>query len=168
MSHMIAGTFKNKELASQAVSELKNSGYTAIDSVSLLTPEEESRKDTGLAVLQGSKGGTAEATSSTVGGTLKDLAMRLVIVPGIGLVHAAGPMIRSRGVSGGVLGALGGGLMLALVSAGFSESLAKNYEKRVKRGETFISIIADGNMETSALEILKKYGLEEAEVISKT
>ena len=74
------------------------------------------------------------------------------IVPVIGPVFAAGPLVAALGIGTGVLGttaagtltgAAAGGLIGALVSWGVSEEKAKDYQDQVEAGSVLIAVHAD-------------------------
>jgi hypothetical protein len=62
-------------------------------------------------------------------------------------------------LSGGAIGAVGGGLAGALVGLGIPEYEAKRYEGKVKEGGILISVHSESNDETSrAKSIFKEEG----------
>jgi hypothetical protein len=78
-------------------------------------------------------------------------------MPGLGPFIAAGPIMAA--LSGGAIGAVGGGLTGALVGLGIPEYEAKRYEGKVKEGGILISVHSDSNDETKrAKDIFKESG----------
>jgi hypothetical protein len=62
-------------------------------------------------------------------------------------------------LSGGAIGAVGGGLTGALIGLGIPEYEAKRYEGKVKEGGILISVHSESNDETSrAKDIFKEEG----------
>ena len=163
MSRIIAGVFKDFNKAKEAVVEIEKEGITSVDNISLVTQmEEEDDEESHPLQLEGQKQGVIQKAGEAVMGLLNSVAT--VIVPGVGAVLAAGPLITTRGIEGGVLGALGGGLMMAMINCGFPEEQAQIYEERVRNGETFVSFIMDTS-DHDAVGILTKYGVEEVGVV---
>src|SRR5690606_32936946 len=80
-----------------------------------------------------------------------------VAIPG-GLLLVGGPLAVIWGVSGAALGALGGGLLGALVDAGFPDNKAQMFEKHIMEGEVLVAVTADDEKYESVEQILTAQG----------
>jgi uncharacterized membrane protein len=66
-------------------------------------------------------------------------------IPGLGIFRAAGPIFSA--LSGAAVGATVGGVSGALVGLGIPKYEVKEYERKIKEGETFISVRAEDGRE---------------------
>lgn len=158
----VFGIYKMTSIAEAAVDELLASGYSNED-VSVLMPDDESTRNFAHEKNTKAPEGTAAgaATGGVIGGTLGLLAgMGALMIPGIGPLLAAGPIIAAlAGVGAG--GAVGG-LLGALIGIGIPEYEAKRYEGYVKDGGILLSVHCDTPGEIQrAKEILKETGAED-------
>lgn len=158
----VFGIYSNQSDAENAVNALKLAGFRNTD-VSILFPENEGTKD--LAMIRSTKApeGTAAGFSSgaVVGGILGWLAgAGVLVLPGLGMFVAAGPLIAA--LSGiGVVGVVGG-LAGALVGLGSPEYEAKRYEGRIRKGGILLSVHCDDrDWIKTARTILQQTGAED-------
>lgn len=158
MSHSdyvtVIGMFNNGADARAAVSGLRDRGL-AIDDISIVerdparydpaanytTAEYEYRT---LSTEEfGNDAGGGLVLGSLVGGTLGTLAgLGALIIPGIGPVVAAGPLVGA--LIGGTTGAITGTLTGALIDAfKVPEEHATIYSERLARGNTMVAVHVD-------------------------
>ena len=104
---------------------------------------------------------TGAAAGGAVGGVLGWLAgPRMLTIPGIGPLIAAGPIVAT--LAGIGAGGATGGLIGALAGAGLPEVEAKRYEGRIRGGSILCSVHCDdGEWADRAKEILCDTGAEE-------
>jgi len=158
----VFGIYRSRAAAEEAVDALKAAGYRNTD-ISVLLPENEGTKD--FAHEKGTKapeGATTGATSGVViGGVLGGLiGAGALVVPGLGPLIAAGPIIGALSGAGAV-GVIGG-IVGALVGIGIPEYEAKRYEGRIREGGILLSVHADdSNWVKRAKEVLQSTGAED-------
>lgn len=168
MSHLIAGLFTDSKLAGEAISELKNKGYTK--DISVITKDgarDTKTHDVKKDVSDGA--GMGAATGAAMGAAIAGLTALLVgavtvAIPGVGIV-IAGPL--AAGLAGAATGAVAGGVVGALVDAGFPEEKAKMYQHEIENGETLVSVSAGADKSGEVESILKKYGAHDTEVLNE-
>lgn len=140
-------------------------------------------------VYRNAAGGTTEVSADSVttttpaegaeqgalvGGTLGaalGIATVVGMIPVIGPIFAAGPIVTALGVGGAIgttaagalTGAAAGGLVGALVAWGASETVAKDYEKRVLAGDVLVAVHAEKDKNVAVL--LKECGALETNTI---
>jgi uncharacterized membrane protein len=158
MAHLVTGLFKNSKKAGEAVSELKQKGYT--EDISVLAKEWEGT-EIKLHTVKDKDAGVGGAITGAVIGGLAGLLLSVgtIVVPGIGALLVAGPFA----VLMGTAGALTGGLISALVDAGIPEDKARMYEDAIKRGEVLIAVSVDHEDEKKVRSILDKHNARETD-----
>ena len=157
----VFGIYPDRLSTENAVAALREAGFRSTD-ISVLFPENSGTKD--FAHEKGTKAPEGVATGATsgavVGGALGWLAgIGAIVIPGIGPLIAAGPIIGALtglGV-GGTVGGIAGGL----IGLGIPEYEAKRYEGRIKEGNILLSVHADDSEWTNKAErILKDTGAD--------
>jgi hypothetical protein len=160
----VFGMYVARREAESAVSAFKDAGFSTSD-ISVLLPkkieseEEELVTDNRTKAPEGAAVGAG--SGAAVGGALGWLlGMGALVIPGIGPVIAAGPILAVlAGV--GIGGALGG-FAGALIGVGIPEDEAKKYEGKVKKGGILIAAHCESSDEIKrAEEILKRTGAED-------
>jgi Protein of unknown function (DUF3341) len=153
------GIYPDQGTVTDAIEMLKSAGFRQTD-ISVLCPENLGSKD--FAHEKHTKapegavagGGSGALIGGAVGWLLGAGAL---IVPGMELVAAAGPMMGM--FSGLGLGAALGGLTGALAGAGMPEYEAKRYEGRVRKGGILLSVHCDNaEWAKTARSVLKRSG----------
>ena len=100
--------------------------------------------------------GQGAAFGAVVGGLV---GLGALLIPGIGLVVAAGPLVALLGAGiGAAAGAATGGITAALVKTGVSEEHAGYYAEGVRRGGTLVTVSAQEAMTDRARRILDENG----------
>jgi hypothetical protein len=136
----VFGIYLARSAAESALNSLKDSGFSSSD-ISLLLPDNIGSKE--LATEKSTKAPTGAAigasSGAAIGGALGWLAgVGALIIPGIGPVIAAGPIIATlAGI--GVGGALGG-FTGVLIGVGIPEYEAKKYEGRLLEGGILLAV----------------------------
>ncbi|BDI30280.1 hypothetical protein CCAX7_23310 [Capsulimonas corticalis] len=92
-------------------------------------------------------------TGSALGALLVSLA---VLVPGLGAIVAAGPLLAM--MSGGVGGGVIGGLIGALTAGGIPEEAAKSYHEHVAAGDTLVTVLASNSNHEALENIIREHG----------
>ncbi|HVO94846.1 MAG TPA: hypothetical protein VMT22_18485 [Terriglobales bacterium] len=156
------GIYPNQLALEEGVVALRDANFRRED-ISVLYPENVGTKDFGheksTKAPEGASAGVG--TGAVLGGVLGWLlGVGAIVIPGIGPLIAAGPIMAAlAGVgAGGVLGGLTG----SLIGLGIPEYEAKRYEGRVRKGGILISIHCDNAEWTKkAKEILLDTGAED-------
>jgi hypothetical protein len=140
------GDFKDAGFSSSAVSVLLPDARRLDGSEELVTAN-NTKTPQGVAVGAGS--------GAAVGGALGWLiAIGALVIPGIGPVIAAGPLVATlAGI--GIGGALGG-FTGCLVGLGMSECAAKHYEGRLKKGGVLIAVHCETKREVERARVIMK------------
>ncbi len=164
------GVFPHHREATQALQELKNSGFP-MDTVSLIAKDAEHQQNiAGIPVQEkvGDKADEGARVGAISGGTVGGLTGLLIglgtlAIPGIGPVMLAGATATALATTlvGAGIGTVAGGLIGGLIGLGIPEERARVYHERVERGEYLI--IIDGTDEEIAKgqAILQRQGIQE-------
>jgi len=99
-------------------------------------------------------GATTGAAIGGIGGIL--LGLGLLVIPGLGPLAAAGPLV--AGLTGAGVGAATGGLLGALVDIGIPHNEAGYYFEGVRRGGTLVTVQAPDNMVQAVVNALNRNG----------
>ncbi len=165
MKNYTLGVFHTPEQAAVAVSRLHTDFSIPSDAISYLykdtdgTVQKSSEGDVESAPVEGAKTG---ATIGSVIGAGLGIAAVVGLIPIIGPVFAAGPLIAALGFGGGAVattavgaltGAAAGGLVGALINLGIDEEEAKIYEEKITSGNVLVAVHADGAIDVSKVLI---------------
>ena len=156
----VFGIYSTQVAVEQATEELRVAGFSGAD-ISVLMPRNiDGSNDMGTEASTKAPEGavTGGATGGAIGGTLGALAgAGLLMIPGLGLFLAAGPIV--AGLAGLGAGSVVGGIAGALIGLGLPEYEAKRYEGHVQDGGILISVHCDTAGEIArAKEIVKSTG----------
>ncbi len=153
------GTFENRRNAEAALQKLRDQGFN-MDKVSIITRHEDANGDFSGAEVKSSgeqaKGGAkAGATAGAATGGVLGLigGLGVLAIPGVGPVAELGVVLANTLLGGGI-GAVGGGLVGALIGWGVPEDQAKYYNERVSEGEYLLLLegtVEEVNMAESIL-----------------
>jgi uncharacterized membrane protein len=148
----IAAIFNSYSYAENAAKQVKDYGLRT-DDISIVAKENENNKG----VTDNISGG------ATTGGVLGGLAGLLlgigtVVIPGLGVIAAAGP------IAGILSGAITGGIVGGLVDLGIPEEAGKRYEQDVKQGKVLWTMSTEEGSVDRISDILKSNGAENVEV----
>lgn len=158
------GTFPNRRLATQALHELRDSGFP-MDRVSIITRDRD-RKGKLAEIAQETKADDGAALGAAAGGALGTLTGLLVglgslAIPGIGPVMMAGATATTLAttLAGTAIGAVTGSLLGALIGLGMPEEDARDYHDRILRGEYLIIVEGTDREIAQAEYILHRRGI---------
>ncbi len=84
------------------------------------------------------------------------VSLGALLIPGIGPVIAAGPLLALLGV-GAASGAITGGLTAALIKTGVTDEDANYYAEGIRRGGSLVSLVVEDAQVSGAEEILNRY-----------
>lgn len=157
MSRTVVGIFNNINDAQRAATEIKQNGFKTSD-ISILTKnidtinqEQKESSFTNNAIHDNISDGVV---TGTVLGGLAGLLIGIgtVVVPGLGVIAAAGPII------GLLSGAVTGGVVGGLIDLGIPEDDSMEYEKDIRSGKILLSMICSSENIHKVSEILKNCG----------
>lgn len=155
-SKTVIGVFASMNDARSAVERLGRAGIPVAD-VSVVSGRPEGIESREIASDVAADAGIGAALGG-IGGLL--LGFTAILIPGIGPVVAAGPLLAALGGAG--VGAVAGGLIGALNEAGVPEEEARGYAERIRGGEVLVTVRSDGERAERAREILDQQRAPEA------
>jgi len=165
MKTVVAGLFDELRNAQGSVQELTESGFSR-DDISILAnevldddtnpppdgiyheaPDVEGATD--VALIDVGKGAAVGGTAGFL------LGLASLMIPGIGPVMAAGPIVAA--LSGACLGAAVGGIVGALADIGISHEHATYYAEGMRRGGTVVTVKTDEARAETAVDIMRRH-----------
>lgn len=154
MQQTVAAVFDDPANAQQAINELGASGFQA-DQISTLVSE---AKKTQLMVRPDVHGVDGIALGGLAGTVLGGLtAAGAFLIPGVGAVLAAGPVLTV--LAGMGAGATTGGLAGGLIGIGLPDDEARLVAEDLEQGRVWVSVATtDEKMTAHALQILGQFG----------
>jgi len=163
MATRLIALYDDIDHAHEAVGALMDAGF-APDSIDMVARDvtgkyEERYKNANDDDVSAGEGA---GFGAIVGGLI---GLGVALIPGIGLVAAAGPV--AAAIAGGAIGAgagaVTGGITGALVDLGVDEDEAQYYAESLRRGAALVSVLTtDANLE-QARDILDSYDPEDVE-----
>ncbi|WP_172196620.1 YsnF/AvaK domain-containing protein [Saccharibacillus qingshengii] len=153
----VAGIFLTQREASEAIEDLKRSGYDT-DDISVISKDHQDAaaigEQTGTKAPEGAAGGaTAGGILGGVGGLLAGLGA--LAIPGIGPLLAAGPI--ATALAGIAVGATGGGLVGGLIGLGIPEEDAKSYHEHIGGGRMLVLVDTDSEHKAEVEQIFRNH-----------
>lgn len=159
MAQTVVGVFGTHESAVSAVDELRREGFQP-DQISIFAPDPREApgygEEMGVRVVQGGVSGAA------AGGIIGGLSGWLVgltglLVPGAGLILAAGPL---AGILVGLVGGASvGGFIGMLVGLGLPRHAAEEYNKELVAGRTLVIVHPNGEFARAELAMYRAHPL---------
>lgn len=139
---VVVGMFENTRDVDQAVEALNKAGFTKAQ-IGVIARRGVLKEKTSLTTTT-EIGAIAGGALGGVGGLLVGLNVVTLAIPGIGEVVAAVDLLTVLGAAllGAGIGAIGGGIVGALVGLGLPEHEAHVYAEGVKRGNILITVQA--------------------------
>ncbi len=156
MAKHVLGIFTQINQAKDAVDELKKHPQTK--EVSFLY-KSQTGKDLEMKEKEDVSTGTVAGGTAgvTLGSILGVAAETITVTTAAGTFMVFGPLAPFMGITGAVAGSLAGGLLGALIDLGVSESIAKQYEDRILKGETLVATSVEEDNEQRAIDILNTH-----------
>ena len=133
--------YENEQQAAKAIEEFKKNGYTT-DEISVIAnqPNDLSRmtQEVKTSTMDGAIAGAATGGALGIAGALAGLPA--VLVPGLGAILVAGPILTMLG--GAYIGVRSseGGLVNSLIHLGLSKEEAQRYSDAVQDGKFLVII----------------------------
>jgi len=165
MARTVVGLFDTFGQANMALREIENLGISHND-VSIVANNADDEytnwRDTYGQDYHLSAAGTGANTGAVVGGIGGVLlGLGLLVIPGLGPLAAAGPLV--AGLTGAGVGAVTGGLIGALVDLGVPEDQAGYYAEGVRRGGTLVTVNSPDSLITAVVDTLNRNGAVDIE-----
>lgn len=154
----VVGVFTSMNDAQSAFEKLEAEGFSR-DEISLIANKAEAGHGAHSEATAADKGSDIAADAgigAAIGGVGGLLLSFAGLIPGIGPIVAAGPIIAALGGAG--IGAAAGGITGALTETGVPEDVARHYAEGVRRGDVLITVRASGARASRAAEILDHSG----------
>jgi len=165
MSKTIAGFFRTRADGETAQDKLLAGGFTR-DEVSFVAGDTGGHEMPVLGPLRGTGAESEVAQDAYLGGAIGvALGVIAVMIPGFGLLIAAGPL--AMAIGGLSVGAAAGGIVGLLREHGISEDEAGFYAEGVRRGGSLITVhgvTVEG--EEKARRIMKQNGAIDTEELA--
>lgn len=146
--------------ARSAIDDLVDAGYMR-DRISLVARDHDGTYADGLEVTEAADDAAEGAVvGALTGGALGGLTGVLVglgalVIPGIGPVVAAGPII--AGLTGAGIGAMTGGILGALAGWGIPDEHAAYYAEGVRRGGSLVAVEAEDDRTNDVIAVLNRH-----------
>ncbi|MCD8526955.1 hypothetical protein LRY65_01950 [Candidatus Woesebacteria bacterium] len=156
MSLLITGLFVDTNKAGEAISELKQKGYT--DSISFVAKDENGEVSTETVKNDPTDGAATGAGIGALAGAVTGVVAAML--PGAPII-LAGPLAVTWGVTGTAVGALSGGIVGALVDVGLDQDIAQEFETRIWRVDILVAVTADEDRKEEVSAILTRHGVEQ-------
>ena len=169
MSKTIVAIFDNYSYAEKAARQIKDQGLRT-DDISIVAKQDGDNTGKGTTATMGANIGMNMGTNTgakndnisdgvVTGGILGGLAGLLIgagsmVVPGLGIVAAAGP------ITGLLSGAVTGGIVGGLVDLGIPENKSKQYETDVRAGKILFSMKTDEDKVDKIAALLRNNGAD--------
>lgn len=139
MKNHVIGAYETERQAAEVVKELKEKGYLT-EEISViaknLNERSEITQEIKPSTIDGAIAGAATGGAIGIAGMIAGLST--ILIPGVGAVLAAGPILTTIG--GAVVGASSGagGLKPALMELGVLEDEAERYSQDVEEGKILV------------------------------
>jgi len=163
MSKTIVGIFTSYDSAENAAKQVKAAGLRT-DDISIIAKENSTRQEDNANTFTNHSATNDNISDGTVtGGVLGGLAglllgMGTVVIPGLGVIAAAGP------IAGLLSGALTGGIIGSLADLGIPEEASRRYESDIKQGKILWSMRTEEENVDKISGILRNSGAQNIEV----
>jgi hypothetical protein len=162
MQQALLGTVSGMAQATRVIESLRKAGFSN-DDISVLMPDEYGAQELGYEKHSKAPEGFAAGVlvGAFLGGPLGYLAATGgLAIPGAASLIAAGHLLAL--LSGAALGGLLGGIIGGLIGLGIPEYEVKKYERKIKYGNTLLSVHTDTGKEARvADEIFKNEGVQD-------
>lgn len=153
MAQTVTYIYDDPSLARQAIQALEDAGFSS-DEISIVRQGGESVSDNADSIEDGATTGASIGLAAGAGAGLL-ASLGLIAIPGIGPLVAAGVLATT--LTAGAAGAVGGGLVGALIDYGVSEEDAPVYAENLRRGGTLLSVRTTAERVSAAELIMQRY-----------
>lgn len=162
MKTTIIGVYSDRNKAESAIESLNKVGISNNDISCIYTNKAGDVKDSQAADKMESSAVAGGATGAAIG-LLAGLVLANGVIPGIGAVLVAGPLVELLGITaiastviiGAVSGAVVGGIVGALIKLGVTDVDAIIYEEHLQSGNVLVIAHTESR---EAKEVLIKHG----------
>jgi len=156
MARTVVALYDDFDTVLNVVEDLVEAGLPS-DSISFAANDSVDKysqylSDSGVQPMENVTAGEGAGFGAIVGSLI---GLGLAVIPGIGQVIAAGPLVSA--VIGAAAGAVTGGIVAGLVELGIPESEAHIYAEGVRRGGVLLIVKADDHWATAAIDIMERY-----------
>lgn len=157
MAQTVIGLFDTFGQAESALRDLESLGVSE-NHISMVASNNNDEYVRYRDTYHGSAAGTGANTGAWVGGLSGILlGLGLLIIPGLGPLAAAGPLV--AGLTGAGVGAATGGILGSLVDWGVPEEQAGYYMEGIRRGGTLLTVQPDGAIsEGQIIDVMNRNG----------
>ena len=164
----IVAVYDHFEDANKAIENLTNDGISR-DDIGLAVNNSEQKGEynnleTNVEKYEDVTGPQGSVFGGVMGGLAgAAVALTAIVIPGIGPIIAAGPLVALLGgatgaVIGGTAGAISGGVAASLIHLGISDDEADYYAQAIQRGNALVTVTAkDENQASLIADILRRY-----------
>ncbi|MCG7335070.1 general stress protein [Sporosarcina sp. ACRSM] len=139
MKNHVIGVYENEQQAAEVVKDLKEKGYTT-EEISVIAKNTTELSEITQEVKPSTKDGAiaGAATGGAIGLAGVIAGLSTILIPGVGAVLAAGPIITTIG--GAILGASSGagGFKHALMEIGVPDDEAERYSNDAQDGKILV------------------------------
>jgi hypothetical protein len=153
MAQTVTYIYDDPSLARQAIQALEDAGFSS-DEISIVRQGGEAVSDNADSIEDGATTGASIGLAAGAGAGLL-ASLGLIAIPGIGPLVAAGVLATT--LTAGAAGAVGGGLVGALMDYGISEEEAPVYAENLRRGGTLLSVRTTPERLGAAELIMQRY-----------
>jgi len=154
--YTVLGVFESRTRAEQAMSDLRNAGFSE-DQIGMIARDESGKvvKTKGSEETYADEGAVTGLVAGAGAGALVGVGVLTGVIPVIGPVLAIGTLgtILLNAAGGAAIAGVAG----ALIGWGIPEEEAEYYEGEVKAGRFLVTVDAEGR-EAEARDILHRYG----------
>ncbi|MCG8501195.1 MAG: general stress protein [Firmicutes bacterium] len=164
MSKTVVGIFDSQDLAEQAARQVQDNGLRTSD-ISIIAKENDQQGNEEAGRFTNNRAGANDNVSggAVTGGVLGGVAglllgMGTMVIPGLGVIAAAGP------IAGLLSGAVTGGIVGGLVDLGIPEEAGRRYESEIKQGKILWSMSTEENNAEQVANILRTTGAANVEI----
>ncbi len=172
MTTTVNGLFETRDLASDAVREIKATGI-ANEEISIVTNKidgQSAQRSANDRTVDNNMAESGVGDGAVIGGVIGGGAGLLaglgaIVIPGIGPLLGVGWLITTA--IGTAVGASGGGLIGALVGAGVDNDDAQIYVDRIRSGGTLVSVrVSDEDVSTVEAIMMKYKGMSDEKIVA--
>lgn len=161
MKKLIVGLFSNRDDAEKLITKLHSEHNLSSSEISYIYKNKDGiTKEVDTDEIATDKTDTASegaVEGATIGGSigaLAGIAVAMGILPVLGPIFVAGPLVTALGfgtgavattAAGALTGAAAGGIIGALVNMGTDEAAAKKYEEQISAGNILVSVHSEND-----------------------